>query len=117
MGSYCRAYKIATLRQFPNWNEKSENARKEKRPLGAVEVDAPRELTDNDFLYLQEDLSVTDGIYMDENVIYDEITPEWTEFCHTVLKFEVPVYQAKASDEPQIDEVDEVDEQKVEAAS
>lgn len=101
MGSYCRAYKIATLRQFPEWNEKAENARKEKRQMDGVEVEAPRELTENDFLYVQEDFSVTDGIYMDENIIYDDVTPEWRAFCQDVLKFEVPVYQTKVSDAQQ----------------
>lgn len=106
MGSYCRTYKIATLRQFPGWSEKTENARKEKRQMDGVEVEAPRELTENDFLYVQENLSVTDGIYIDENIIYDDITPEWKTFCHDTLKFEVPVYQTKVNDAPQIENVE-----------
>jgi hypothetical protein len=101
MGSYCRAYRMVTLRQFPEWSEKTENARKENRQLDGVEVEAPRELTENDFLYVQEDLSVTDGIHIDENIIYNDITPEWQAFCHEILKFEVPVYQTQANDTPE----------------
>jgi len=96
MGSYCRAYRISTLRQFPGWTEKAENARKEKRVLDGVEVEVHRELTDDGFLYVQEDFSVTDDIYLDQNVIYDQITPEWKEFCREVLKFEVPSYGTEA---------------------
>jgi hypothetical protein len=96
IGSYCRAYRIGTLRQFPGWTEKAENARKQKKTLDGVEVQAPRELTDDGFLYIQEDYSVTDEIYLDENVIYDQLTPEWKEFCQNVLKFEVPSYAIEA---------------------
>jgi hypothetical protein len=95
MGSYCRAYKINILRQFPGWAEKAENARKEKTTLEGVEVEAPRQLGDDSFLYLQENLSVTDGIFLDENIIYDQVTPEWKEFCQEVLKFEVPNYESR----------------------
>ena len=67
----------------------SENARKEN--------DSPRQLTDADFLYLQENFVVTDGIFIDENVIFDNVTPEWIDFCKRVLKFEVPNYASASS--------------------
>ena len=88
MGKYCKAYPITRLREFSGWQENSQNARKEN--------DAPRQLTDADFLYLQENFAVTDGIFIDENVIFDNVTPEWIDFCKAVLKFEVPDY-AKAT--------------------
>jgi hypothetical protein len=89
MGKYCKAYMITSLRQFGGWTEKSENARKEN--------DTPRQLGDVDFLYLQENYIVTDGIFIDENVIFDNVTPEWIDFCKNVLKFEVPNYASAAS--------------------
>lgn len=90
MGKYCKAYMIPSFREFSGWTENSQNARKEN--------DSPRQLTDADFLYLQENFVVTDGIFIDENVIFDNVTPEWTDFCKNVLKFEIPDY-AKASSE------------------
>ncbi len=84
MGKYCKAYMIPKLREFSGWTENSQNARKEN--------DAPRQLTDADFLYLQENFVVTDGIFIDENVIFDKVTPEWIEFCKDQLKFEIPDY-------------------------
>lgn len=90
MGNYCKAYMIPSFRQFSSWTEFSENARKENG--------SPRQLTDSDFLYLQENFVVTDGVFMDENVIFDKVTPEWMDFCKNILKFEVPNY-ASASTE------------------
>ena len=89
MGKYCKAYMISSFREFSGWAEMSENARKEN--------DSPRQLTDADFLYLQENFVVTDGIFIDENVIFDNVTPEWIDFCKRVLKFEVPNYASASS--------------------
>ena len=90
MGKYCKAYMIPSFREFGGWTEISENARREN--------DSPRQLTDADFLYLHEDFVVTEGIFIDENVIFANVTPEWIAFCKNVLKFEVPNY-ASASTE------------------
>jgi hypothetical protein len=89
MGKYCKAYMIPNFRKFSGWTEISGNVRKEN--------DSPRQLTDADFLYLQENFVVTDGIFMDENVIFANVTPEWIDFCENVLKFEVPNYSLAAS--------------------
>ena len=94
MGKYCKAYLIKNLRQFEQWTENSENTRKEKQEIDGKEVEVKRVLTDDDFLYLQENYIVTDGIYKDENIIFDNVTPEWKEFCHKTLEFEIPVYEA-----------------------
>jgi hypothetical protein len=51
-------------------------------------VHVPRDLTDADYVYLQGNFTVTDGIFIDENVIFDEVTPEWIEFCRNVLGYE-----------------------------
>jgi hypothetical protein len=90
MGRYCKAYMVPSFREFSGWTENSENARKENG--------SPRQLTEGDFLYLQENFVVTDGIFMDENVIFDNITPEWIDFCKNVLKFEIPTYMSRSSE-------------------
>ncbi|MBE9178527.1 hypothetical protein IQ268_08145 [Oculatella sp. LEGE 06141] len=94
MGKYCKAYSVKQFREFSQWHEKTENARLEQQDVDGNRVDVKRSLTDEDFLYLQENYVVTDGIFKDENIIFDQITPEWKAFCHTLLGFEVPVYEA-----------------------
>ena len=94
MGKYCKAYPIQQLRQFNNWNENLENTRKEKQEIDGKEVEHNRVLTDDDFLYLQENYVVTDGIYKDENIIFDAVTPEWKDFCTHTLSFEIPNYDS-----------------------
>jgi hypothetical protein len=90
MGMYCKAYPVGRFREFPAWREKAENARPEKQEADGRGVEAPRTLANEDCLYLQENFAVTDGIYIDQYVIFDEVTPEWEEFCKTSLQFEVP---------------------------
>ena len=93
MGKYCKAYPIQKLRQFSQWTENADNTRKEKKEVDAKELGINRELTDDDFLYLQENYVVTDGIFKDENIIFDNVTPEWIDFCKNILLFEIPVYE------------------------
>jgi hypothetical protein len=93
MGKYCKAYSLKKLREFSQWSENSENTRKEKKEVDGQEIEVKRTLTDDDFLYLQENYVVTDGIFKDENIIFDNVTPEWQEFCQSTLEFEIPVYE------------------------
>ncbi|MEH2138363.1 hypothetical protein [Nostoc sp.] len=100
MGKYCKAYSLKKLRQFSQWTERDENSRKEKKQIDCKEVEINRNLTDDDFLYLQENYVVTDGIFQDENIIFENVTPEWQEFCKNTLLFDIQVYepvQVKAS--------------------
>jgi len=93
MSRYCKAYPIARLREFKGWAENAQNAREETQTIEGKEVSAPRPLTDSDFLYLQENFTITDGIFLDQNIIFDQVGPEWIEFCKSRLKFEMPEYQ------------------------
>lgn len=93
MGKYCKAYLLKQLRQFHQWTERIENIRKDKTQVDGNEVDSDRELTDNYIFYLQESYIVTDGIFLDKNIIFDDVTPEWKTFCTNTLGFEIPVYE------------------------
>lgn len=93
MGKYCKAYLLKQFREFPGWSENTENARKEKKEVDGKETEFKRELEDDSILYLQENYVVTDGIFKDENIIFDNVTDEWKEFCHGTLAFEIPVYE------------------------
>jgi hypothetical protein len=92
MGKYCKAYPVERLREFSGWSENFQNIRKDKKQVDGREVE--RQPEDVMFLYLQENYVVTDGIFIDENVIFDSVTPEWVDYCHNNLQFEVPVYDS-----------------------
>jgi hypothetical protein len=72
MGQYCKAYPLEAMRQFSGWRENGD----------------PRD--DDHIVYVQESYVVTDGIFIDENIVFDEVTDEWKEFCHNTLNFELP---------------------------
>jgi hypothetical protein len=93
MGKYCKAYLLKQFREYPGWTENKENARKEKKDVDGKEVEVQLELDDDSILYLQENYVVTHGIFKDENIIFDNVTDEWKEFCHGTLAFEIPVYE------------------------
>jgi hypothetical protein len=86
LGKYCQAYPLHRLRQFSGWNEKAENARTIRKEVDGDVVEEVRNLTDEDYVYVQVNYTVTDGIFVDENIIFNDVTPEWIEFCENVLK-------------------------------
>jgi hypothetical protein len=92
-GRYCKAYPVTRFREYGNWTENTQNLRKEEREIDGKKVVVPREGTDSDFFYLQEDFVVTDDIFIDENIIFANITPEWIDFCKNTLNFEIPIYE------------------------
>lgn len=96
MGRYCKAYLLGTLREFSGWNDKRQSALVDGRTDGKG-AEGTGEVTDSDILYLQENFVVTDGIFIDEGIVFDQVTPEWIEFCKNDLKFEVPTDDAAAS--------------------
>ncbi len=101
MGKYCKAYLLKQLREFPGWAEKPGTVRKEKKTVDGKEVESTRPLEDNDIVYIQENYVVTDGIFKDENIIFDNVTPEWKAYCTDTLKFEMPNYeQANSAGSP-----------------
>ena len=94
MGKYCKAYYAKDFRALDGWQENLDNLRPETEEKDGREVEVPRtELKDDDILYLQESYVVTDGIFKDENIIFDKVTDLWKEACHKELGFEIPVYE------------------------
>lgn len=97
MGNYCKAYEAKQLRRFAGWSEKVENLRPETREVDGEELQVRREaLADDDILYIQEDYTVTDGIFKDEHVVFDDVTDEWKRWVGGDLEpepFEIPHYE------------------------
>jgi hypothetical protein len=89
MGKYCKAYLIIRFREYRGWGEKTENLRRETKIVEGKEVEGKRQLSDEGHLYLQENYVVTDGVFKDENIIFDDVTPEWRDFCTHTLNFEI----------------------------
>lgn len=70
MGNYCKAYLVSDLRRFPRWQE--------------------RTLNDDDVVFVQESFVVTEGIFRNENILFDAVDPEWIAFCQETLSFRIP---------------------------
>ncbi len=87
LGKYCKGYPLRQLREFPGWSEDARNARTVTAEVDGEIVEMPRELADTDYVYVQRNYTVTDGIFIDENIIFKNVTPEWIDFCRNVLGF------------------------------
>jgi hypothetical protein len=80
IGRYCKAYLLSNIRQFPEW-----------------ENDKASAMADDAIIYLQEDYSVTEDVFMDEKILFDGGGESWKEFCVNELQFSVPDYVDKAT--------------------
>ena len=96
LGRYCKAYPVRSLRAFPNWPDKTGGLR--RTDSGSPESE-PKPLSDDDYLFVHDNFIVTGGIFIDQNIILDEVSPEWRLFCEQSLGFVVPPTDAIASHE------------------
>jgi len=98
MGRYCKAYPLSALRRYASWTEAAANARPdEPNASGGASTRAPRTLDDDSYVFLHDNLVVTDGVFVDEYVIFDAPSPAWEEFCRNELAFVVPDASLAAS--------------------
>jgi hypothetical protein len=94
MSAYCKAYLAKQFRAYPGWQENLEALRAETDDEGGETEQQPRqELGDEDILYLHDSYIVTDGVFRDEHVVFDQVDDAWKRFCHDRLDFEVPHYE------------------------
>lgn len=77
---YCRAFPVSELRQFVDWKAIEDN----------LALAGGRTLTNEELLFLHHDYSVTESMWHNENVILDQPTAAWKEFCTNELGFTVP---------------------------
>lgn len=94
IGKYCKAYPIAELRAFSGWTENAEAMRPDETEVDGEIVTVPGTITDDTFLFVQDTYVVTDGVPADEFIVFDNVTPEWKQFCHDVLDFRIPEFSA-----------------------
>ena len=94
MSDYCKAYLAKDLRAFDGWKEDTSDLRKETQEVDGKEIETQREaIDDEDILYLHDSYIVTDDVFNDEHVVFDDVTDAWKAFCHDTLEFEVPEYE------------------------
>lgn len=86
MGIYCKAYPLSSFQGFSGWGLNGSPLKLGQPGQGAAEGGPDNQ----DYLFLQENYVVTANIYIDEDIVYDNVTPEWIEFCKNTLHFEVP---------------------------
>ncbi len=90
MSNYCKAYLARELRQFQGWSE-------QVPPLSIpADKNTPME-EGTEYFFLHDNFVVTAGVYRGENVVFDQVTPDWKEFCKTVLSFDSPAAGADPS--------------------
>jgi hypothetical protein len=87
MHKYCKAYPLGTLRQYPDWQEHRTNANEAA-------------LIDTTIVYLRDDFIVVESPVLEQGNLFDNVTPEWQEFCKQTLQFAIPedlhyAYQAE----------------------
>ena len=88
MIKYCKAYSIQRFREFDKWSEKIPISEAVTPENGNTSTEPAEK-----FLYLRDTYVVTDGIFGEEKVVFDDVTPEWIEFCKNELKFEPPAFE------------------------
>jgi hypothetical protein len=90
LGKYCKSFPLQRFREFSGWTEDLNNARRVRQEIAGKKVEVARSLSDTDYLYLQENFTVTDSIFIDENIIFDKVTSAWIDFCVNVLGVDFP---------------------------
>ena len=85
---YCKAYHIRDLRQFLGWRESKINWKEKKEIEQTGSED--KGFSDEDVVFLHHDFTVTRSMWQGEDILYNQVTPEWEKFCTDVLEFKVP---------------------------
>jgi uncharacterized protein len=86
-GNYAKGYLLGDLRKFSGWRDEQINW---KEMVPAEENGNSRQLSDGDVVFLHQDFTVTQLIWPGENMIFNQDTPEWRDFCSRQLQFKVP---------------------------
>ena len=88
---YCKAYHLRDLRRFPAWFESRINWKEKKDQDSAKGSDNPETVfTDESIVFIHQDYSVTESMWQNENVLFNQVTDDWKSFCTSDLSFRVP---------------------------
>jgi len=88
---YCKAYHLGDLRQFPYWAESKINWKEKGGKKESDDTESEdKEFSNDGIVFLHQDFTVTQSMWINENVIFNQVTPEWEQYCTNTLKFKVP---------------------------
>ena len=87
---YCTAYHLGELRRYSSWTENKLDAGNTGKETASDQSSESPGLSDDDVVFLQHDYTVTKSIWHGEDVIFDNVTEQWKEFCNSELRFAVP---------------------------
>ncbi|MGB8508763.1 MAG: ankyrin repeat domain-containing protein [Pyrinomonadaceae bacterium] len=89
---YCKVYYLAELRKFPHWTENAINPTEIEESSAASNGNGAGSLPpeEEEVGFLHHDFTVTRSMWRGEDVIFNQVTPEWEQFCTETLKFKVP---------------------------
>lgn len=87
---YCKAYYLRDLRRFGDWSDDDGPASGNGGGAAEEEDEESGPLTDDSIVYLHQDFTVTRSMWHGENVLFDEVTPDWRVFCQRELAFDIP---------------------------
>lgn len=87
---YCKAYYLKDLRAYPGWREQRINWEDGRYDDAEEGQPAKAPLADEDVVFLHPDYTVTELVWHDENVLFNDVTDEWKKFCTEQLGFRVP---------------------------
>jgi uncharacterized protein len=82
---YCKAYHLGDLRNYHKWGDNRIDLKKKENSSADDEI-----LTDEKIVFIHQDFTVTESMYHNENVIFDNVDSGWKEFCANTLEFKVP---------------------------
>jgi len=84
---YCKAYRLGDLRAYPAWAE-SHISWKKSMEQGDGSCNKP--LIDEQVVFIHQDFTVTESMYQNENIIFNQVDAAWREFCANSLQFKAP---------------------------
>jgi uncharacterized protein len=88
---YCKAYHLRDLRRFSGWAENRINWKAKKEYDAAKDSDNGETVfTDDSIVFVHQDHTVTESMWQNENVIFNDVTDDWRAFCAGDLSFRVP---------------------------
>lgn len=87
---YFASYQLGELRRYPAWAENKLGVREASPVAAGGQAPDGGGLSDDDVVFLHQDYVVTKSIWHDEDVIFNEVTEQWKDYCRNELQFAVP---------------------------
>jgi hypothetical protein len=91
MGKYCKAYPVEALKQFDGWTDSLQPVVRKTEQNGNEESG----FDPGNYVFIHENFTVTRGIFLNEDIVLQNVTPEWIKFCKEILHFEVPDFDSR----------------------